>query len=363
MLKRSVLGVPAGAARGSGRMGRVVLISSLVAFLAGVAVAAEPSSGEESASQILPRQAQALERGLAWLAKNQGADGSWGNEGAQGEYRIAMTGLAGLAFLSAGQLPGRGLYGARLEKAIRYCLKNQQRDGLIATPNDNQSMHGHGFAMTFLAEAYGTDLSDELNGKVRNGLTLAVKLTDRAQSSWGGWYYSPNSESDEGSVTITQVQGLRACANVGIPVPPKTMRNALSYIHKSQNADGGIRYTARSGGGATLALTAAGAEVLIMAGEYDSKEAKKAVEYLRRSLVGASTQGAHDFYTNFYGAQAMIQIGGEDWERYYRNLRRRLLGSQAANGSWSGDVGSTYCTSIAVMILALPYTYLPIFQK
>jgi hypothetical protein len=344
-------------------MRRAFRFAGLLGLLAGVGAAAEPPSGEGSASLILPRQTQAIERGLAWLAKNQNADGSWGNEGPQGEHRIAMTGLAGLAFLSAGQLPGRGPYGARVEKAIRFCLKNQQRDGLIAMPNDSQSMHGHGFAMTFLAETYGTDLTDELNAKVRNSLTLAVKLTDRAQSSWGGWYYSPNSESDEGSVTITQVQGLRACANVGIPVPPKTMRNALSYIHKSQNPDGGIRYTARSGGGATLALTAAGAEVLMMAGEYDSKEAKKAIEYLRRSLVVANTQGSHDFYTNFYGTQAMIQIGGEDWERYYGNLRRRLLSSQSANGSWSGDVGSTYCTAIAVMILSLPYTYLPIFQK
>jgi hypothetical protein len=334
-----------------------------LAWSAWACVLAGEEPARESANLILPRQSQAVEKGLAWLAKSQGADGSWGSEGAQGEYRMAMTGLAGLAFLSAGHQPGRGPYGAKIEKAIRFILKNQQRDGLITTPNDSQSMYGHGFAMTFLAEAYGTDLSDELNGKIRACLTLAVKLTDRAQSSWGGWYYSPNTESDEGSVTITQVQALRACANVGIPVPPKTMRNALSYIHKSQNPDGGIRYTARSGGGATPALTAAGAELLMMAGQYETKETKKAIEYLKRNLVGANTQGSHDFYTNFYGTQAMIQIGGEEWERYYRDLRKRLLTNQGSAGSWSGDVGSTYCTAIAVMILSLPYTYLPIFQR
>jgi hypothetical protein len=319
--------------------------------------------GEESASEILPRQIQAVDRGLLWLAKNQAPDGSWGANGPLGEYRMAMTGLAGLAFLSAGHVPERGPFGARLERAIRFILKSQQGDGLITTPNDSQSMYGHGFAMTFLAEAYGMDLSSELSGKIRECLTKAVKVTDRAQSSWGGWYYTPNSSTDEGSVTITQVQALRACANVGIPVPPKTMRNALQYIQKSQNSDGGIRYTARSPGGSSVALSSAGAELMMMGGQYEAKETKKIIEYLKLNLNPDASQGYHDMYTNFYGTQAMIQIGGPSWEKYYRALRRRLLNSQSGDGSWAGDIGTTYSAAIAVMILSSPYTYLPIFQK
>jgi len=340
-------------------------IPILVFMAIGTIAHGEEQGTGKSAGQILPRQTKAVERGLLWLAKNQAPDGSWGANGPIGQYRMAMTGLTGLAFLSAGHVPSRGPYGPRLERAIRFILKNQQRDGLITTPNDSQTMYGHGFAMTFLAEAYGMDLTGDLSNKVRSCLVKAVKLTDRAQSSWGGWYYSPNSHSDEGSVTITQVQALRACANVGIPVPPKTMSKALEYIHKSQNADGGVRYTARSGGGSSVALSAAGAELLMMAGQYEAKETKKAIAYLKQNLNPDRTRGYHDMYTNFYGTQAMIQIGGSYWEKYFSSLRRRLLNSQSPNGSWSGDVdvGSTYSTSIAVMILSMPYTYLPIFQR
>jgi squalene cyclase len=330
----------------------------LALLLTSVAVPAE-----ESASEILPRQLQSVERGLLWLAKNQAPDGSWGARGPLEGYRMAMTGLAGLAFLSAGHVPERGPFGPRLERAIRFILKSQRNDGLITTPNDNQSMYGHGFAMTFLAEAYGMDLSSELSGSIRECLVKAVKLTDRAQSSWGGWYYSPNSSTDEGSVTITQVQALRACANVGIPVSPKTMRSALQYIQKSQNSDGGVRYTARSPGGSSVALSAAGAELMLMGGQYEGKETKRIAEYLKLNLNSDASQGYHDMYTNFYGTQAMIQIGGASWEKYYRPLRRRLLNSQSSDGSWTGDIGTTYCTAIAVMILSSPYTYLPIFQK
>jgi hypothetical protein len=318
---------------------------------------------EGTAQEVLPRQAQAVERGLAWLARAQNPDGAWATEGGQGEYPMAMTGLAGLAFLSAGHVPGCGVYAHRLDKATRWILRNQQPDGLITTPRDSQSMYGHGFAMTFLAEVYGMDIDGQLSGRIKECLLKAVKLTGRAQSVWGGWYYSPNSETDEGSVTITQVQALRACANVGITAPPQTMRRALSYIYKSQNPDGGVRYTARSPGGSTPALSAAGAELLMMAGDYEAKETKRLIEYLKRNLNPNATAGYHDFYTNFYGAQAMMQIGGADCEQYFVPLRRRLLNCQNANGCWSGEIGSTYCTSIAVMILALPYTYLPIFQK
>jgi hypothetical protein len=141
------------------------------------------------------------------------------------------------------------------------------------------------------------------------------------------------------------------------------MRKALEYIHKSQNADGGVRYTARSGGGSSVALSAAGAELLMMAGQYEAKQTKKVVEYLKQNLNPDNSRGYHDMYTNFYGTQAMIQIGGAWWEKYFRSLRRRLLNSQSSDGSWSGDVGTTYSTSIAVMILSMPYTYLPIFQR
>jgi len=37
---------------------------------------------------------------------------------------------------------------------------------------------------------------------------------------------------------------------------------------------------------------------------------------------------------------------------------------QSPDGSWNGDnVGTTYGTAIATVILQLPYNYLPIYQK
>jgi len=314
--------------------------------------------------EITPKLEDAVEKAIAWLAKSQAKDGSWGAEGTpQGEYPMAMTGLAGLALVSAGQMPERGKYGHNVSRAIEFILKHVSNDGFITSGNDGRPMYGHGFAMTFLAEIYGSTGNSDLDARIKAALMKAVKKTQQAQSNQGGWYYSPNSGADEGSVTVTQVQALRAARNAGIDVPEKTMKNAIQYLHNCQNSDGGIRYSVSGGQQSTVALTAAGAEVFLMAGEYRAKEADRAVEYLKKNLNPRETIGYHDFYTNFYGSQAMFQIGGDYWARYFTAMRDRLLTSQSSDGSWRGDVGATYSTAIAVMICCLPYRYLSIFQK
>jgi len=314
--------------------------------------------------EITPKQEEAIEKALGWLAKHQAQNGSWSAEGNSGEYQMAMTGLAGLSLLAAGNSPGRGKYGPNVGRAIEFVLKNQDKDGLITSRNDGYQMYGHGFAMTFLAEAYGMDSGTEFNERIKHALTLAVKKTQQSQSFRGGWFYSPNSGADEGSVTVTQVQALRSTRNAGIDVPEKVLNQAIDYVKQCQNSDGGIRYSVQSGQVSTPALSAAGVEVFLMAGRYRAKEAERAVEYLKKNLDPRRTAGYHDFYTNLYGSQAMFQIGGEYWARYFEAMRERLLSSQRGDGSWQGDqIGSTYGTAIGVLILAVPYRYLPIFQK
>jgi squalene cyclase len=324
----------------------------------------EPKAASPEFIEITPKLEDSVEKAIAYLAKSQGRDGSWGAEGGpMGEYQMAMTSLAGLALVSSGQLPERGRYGHNVLRAIEFILKHCANDGYISSGNDGRGMYGHGFAMTFLAEVYGSSGNADLDARIKTALTKAVRKTQQAQSNQGGWYYSPDSGADEGSVTITQVQALRACRNAGIDVPEKTMKNAIDYLRKCQNSDGGIRYSVGGGQPSTVALTAAGAEVFMMAGQYNAKEAERACEYLKKNLNPNQTQGYHDFYTNFYGSQAMFQIGGDYWAHYFTAMRNRLLTSQSSDGSWRGDVGTTYSTAIGVMICCLPYRYLSIFQK
>src|SRR4051794_25143986 len=83
-----------------------------------IGISARPN--QVRGDEITPGQRAAVEKGLAWLASKQAADGSFGTNGGGYGAQSAITGLAGLAFMSAGNLPGRGKYGDNVQKAVNY---------------------------------------------------------------------------------------------------------------------------------------------------------------------------------------------------------------------------------------------------
>jgi hypothetical protein len=321
----------------------------------------------EGFQEIIPQQEQALQRAAAWLARVQARDGSWRASPQGGEsYPCAMTGLAGLSLLAVGNTPRRGKYGANVARGINYLLSKQNSDGFINGSGEGRGMYGHGFAMTFLAECYGMipDPEGEMGQRLKRCLDKAIVLTSRAQSNPGGWYYTPNSGADEGSVTITQIQALRACKNAGLDVPKKTIDRAIGYIHKSQQPDGGIAYQVGQSG-SRPALSAAGAELLMMAGKYNDKSTQRVLKYVRQH-ISADNMRQHDSYTTFYAAQAFHQVGGKDWAKYFGARRKRYLREQTTNGSWTytgWGASPVFDTSVGIIVLALPYNYLPIYQR
>jgi hypothetical protein len=229
-------------------------------------------------------------------------------------------------------------------------------------------MYGHGFAMMFLAEAYGMEQDTTRQTRIRKVLERGIALTGRSQSRDGGWLYTPDSGGDEGSVTITQIQALRAARNAGVKVPKSVIDKSINYIEKSANKDGGIRYTARGGGSSRPPITAAAVAVLYNAGEYENPVAYRCLEYLKKLTRGGKTSArvfsGHRFYSMLYMSQAMYLSSEENWNNYFPNVRDELVKTQAGNGSWMGDsVGTTYGTAIGLIVLQLPYRYLPIYQR
>jgi len=316
---------------------------------------------------ITPEAEQAIERGRAFLARTQSRGGYWRSNTHYGSYPVTMTSLAGLALMAGGSTPVEGQYATNVRQALDYVLSRAQPSGLIADPaEERRSMYSHGFAMLFLAEAYGMEQDVTRQARLRRVLERAVKLTGQSQSSDGGWLYTPDAQGDEGSVTVTQIQGLRACRNAGIKVPKRVIEGAVEYIEKSANPDGGIRYTARGGGSSRPPITAAAVAVLYNAGRYEHPVAKRCLAYLKDLLRTSRGNpfGGHQYYSMLYLAQAMYLSSAENWRSYFPDTRDRLVKTQNSDGSWMGDsVGTAYGTSIALITMQLPYKYLPILQR
>jgi hypothetical protein len=316
---------------------------------------------EGTALMMTPETDVAIMRGLAWLARSQSADGSFG----AGAYRgnIAVTSLAGLAFMASGSSPGRGPYGAQIDKALAYVMQNTSPSGFIAVAASTHGpMYSHGFGTLFLAEAYGMAHRPE----IREKLQKAVRLIIDCQNIEGGWRYQPVKHDADLSVTICQINALRAARNAGLFVPKDTVDACIRYVKQSQNPDGGFRYMLQAGATSEFPRSAAGVVALQSAGEYDSREVKDGIAFLRQARRGlrSGRRNNHFFYGQYYAGQAMWLQGGDAWAEWYPAIRGELLLRQTASGFWpDSSVCNEYGTAMALIILQIPNDYLPIFQR
>jgi prenyltransferase beta subunit len=299
-----------------------------------------------------------------YLAGQQTPAGSWTSRGA--EHPVAMTGYALMALLACGQLPGEGEYGKQVTAGTNYLLSCVREDGYITsesvrTGRKASNMYDHGVATIALAEVYGQTQDPQIKQK----LELAVKLIQRAQNKQGGWRYTPRPESADISVSVLQVVALRAAKNGGIIIPQETIDRAVSYIRSCHDPrTGGFAY--QPGSGAGFARTAAAIYSLQVCGLYDDPLVLKASDYLNKH----KSEKSWYTYGHFYAAPAQYMIGGKTWEDWYAHMRTTLMAKAISQGDiayWKDiegqGLGDAYATSVYTMILAMPYHYVPLYQR
>lgn len=355
-------------ARHIGTLGRSLCVWSALALVVG-GLAPRIGRAQEAYPERPPhlsaRTDEAVRRGVQYLVRNQGRNGSWVSS--RQNYPCTMTAMAGLALMAAGNTPTEGPYADNVNRAVQYLLRNARPSGLIAAPHmEQRSMYGHGFAMLFLSQAYGMEPNRARQQELRRVLERAIALTARAQSKDGGWFYSPDSQSDEGSVTVTQIQALRACRDAGLYVPREVIDRASEYIAKCQNKDGGISYSLQSRGNSLPAITAAAVATMYSAGEYEHPVSKGALDFTLRTLQSnrGVISGGHGFYTRLYVSQTMWISSEENWTRFFPKDRDTLLKEQKPNGSWDDNsTGEIFSTAVAIMTLQLPYELVPVYLR
>jgi squalene cyclase len=271
-----------------------------------IGIAARPN--QVRGDEITPQAQAAIEKGLAFLASRQAKNGSW----SEGQSGAGITGLAGLALMSGGNLPGRGKYGDNVQRAVEYVLAASQESGLIAADNSHGPMYGHGFATLFLGEVYGMTGDDDVKEKLQK----AVRLIQKTQNREGGWRYQPVPYDADISVTITEIMALRVAS-------------------------------------------------LYYGGVFEGNDLKRGLEYLIQFVPGKgmSDSEGHYFYGHYYAVQAMFLAGGDYWAKWYPAIRDQLIARQnKTTGGWSGDVTDEYATALALIVLQMPHRYLPVFH-
>jgi hypothetical protein len=340
----------------------------------------EVPAGSLARGMITPAAQQAIDQGLAYLETAQHQDGSFGTMQHRGN--VAITSLAGLAFMAGGNLPGRGRYGRSVTRTLEFVLSQEQRSPPGFLFNQNAVLHGpmygHGFGTLFLAEAYGMVNNQALRQRMHDTLSRAVQLIINSQNGEGGWRYQPRRADADLSVTICQIMALRAARNAGFAVPRSVADACTRYVKNCQDihGDGGFRYM-QQGGPTGFARTAAGVVALYSAGVYKGDSVRKGLDYLLQNCrPGNMAQNPwrqdfrdmqlHYYYGHYYAAQAMWTAGGRYWQEWFPAIREELIShpDHQRDGSWlDRRICPHYATAMACIILQIPNNYLPILQR
>jgi hypothetical protein len=326
----------------------------------------------------------AIRRGVSYLVSQQDKDGAiqthyqWAN-------RTAITALSLMSMASVGHQPTDDTPEGRcMKRGLAFVLKpeHQDVDGYFGGA-DGSRMYGHGIITLMLAEMLGMGGDTAQDRLISERCKAAVTLILRSQSiakggsDEGGWRYTPDSFDSDLSASVWQVSALRAAKNAGIEVPKKAIDRAIEYIK-------GTYYSARDASGKPTDLksacaygvngrapvfstAAAGLLSLQMCGRYEGLEVTASADWLLETKL--DPDGLWFYYGTYYYSQGMYQRGGRYWDVAKKNVEEALLPRQNSDGSWAAthhreaEAGNVYCTSMAILGLAVKYHFLPIYQR
>ena len=343
----------------------------------GAALAAPPAAPAQSDSGLRKRAIRDEITPELRLGVSRGFEALLAREDGKGEldsaYPVAANALGGLAFLAGGYSDTTGplAYTQALKRITTALLARQNAKGYF---DDGKSMmYGHGFAALYLAELYGT--SGSRNAELREALERAVRVIESSQSSSGGWDYGPAPEFDgsrgarhgasDTSITVCQTMALRAARGLGIRVKEAVIARARTYIAEAQNGDGGFSYRNKYfRDSSAFPRSAAGVCILYSLGSYDTEAIRKGFDYVNRNYRWPWSN-KFPYYAHYYCAQAMFQAGGTYWTEYFTWVRDRLLERQKPDGSWRAALleNDAQATAMSLIILQLPYRFLPIHER
>ena len=328
-----------------------------------------------------PQCEEAVVKALQWLKSKQNSDGSWG-----GNNRAAMTGLALLAYFGHCETPVSEEYGESCMKGIVYLVNlGVKSEGKMAENiGDKHWPYEHGIATYALGEAatFCKDLKIDVPNLAQVTQQAGQYIIDNQHKS-GGWDYSYDTEGDRGgdvSIAGWQIQALKACSHAGIKFRGMsgTINRGLEYLVKCQDDSGGFGYTGKGPSGNLDYHTLTGVGMLChqMWGKGGRSQVSKAADYVLEKTKFEYNGRFCDLYGHYYESQAMMQRGGEEWNKYNKLFRDELLTNQEQDGSWktpgggkpirataarfadNNEDGRLYRTALCTLMLEVYYRFL-----
>ncbi|HUE14351.1 MAG TPA: prenyltransferase/squalene oxidase repeat-containing protein [Planctomycetaceae bacterium] len=330
---------------------------------------------------------RAVEASLRWLASVQNRNGSWeakafgagqvkvDENGVDRDYAgrdadSGVTALAILAFLGAGYTHEEGQYADNVDRALRWLISQQRRDGNLGFGAGHfATMYCHGIATYAVAEAYGMQNDPTSNTMLRDPLLRAVRYILDNQNPDGGWRYVKGQKSDI-SMFGWQLMALKSAEIAGVNIPREAKSRMVGFLKERSLGDHGGLAAYREDESPTASMTAEALFCKQMLGiRRNNAACQEAAEYLLDRLPKRSQFNEYFWY---YGTVAMYQYGGSGWQSWNEAVREILISEQQTTGEFAGSWdpvspwakygGRIYATALSTLCLEVYYRFLPLYQ-
>jgi hypothetical protein len=350
------------------------LYTPLLAVSNNVVVSAAGGAGNETV----------LQKALAWLAKQQKADGHFGDGNMLGDTAVAVQ-----AFEERGHFPGKGQqYSAIVEKGLDFIFANAVIENISNQKAGNPDSNGNGKGVYFKYApkyAYETGLclsaiyaSKDPNRIVNTGPCKGWKYIDVVRDvvdflafaqdeDKGGWRYEPNVQSDN-SAAQWPVFGMLYAAQWGVPAPAWMKSELNRWVNYIQNPPNGASGYAEPGDMSMSPLGRTGGlliEMYYLDDKSNSARAQKAISYMNNkdNWAYSNIGNAYAVFSVYKGLRLMgvkslpNAVTGGDW---YNDYIQWILKNQSADGSWAADAWAGSCMATGWYIMMLEDTVKPL---
>ncbi|MBL4844497.1 MAG: terpene cyclase/mutase family protein [Planctomycetes bacterium] len=290
-------------------------------------------------------------------------------------YDVGVTSLAILAYVGNGHTHRFGKHKRVVGRALAWLKRQQNADGAIGfTGNEGEAIYNHALATQALCELFAVSRDFTLKRYAEKAVSWIVK----ARNPGFGWKYGVRSGRNDTSVTGAMLLTLLTAREAGINVPGESFEGASKWLARATNASGETGYQSPGGGSSYLPAsdgkfdplpvnTAIAVFARLLEGDA-REDLRKSSAHLDQNLPTWDKNGRKvNFYYWYYGTNAKFQIGGPTWKAWNKAIQKALLpnqetkgcaaGSWKPQGEWCLAGGRVYATAINTLTLEVYYRY------
>jgi hypothetical protein len=177
----------------------------------------------------------AIDAGLAFLASQQNADGSF----QPGGTKLQTSALALLAYLSSGDMPDNGRYGDAVRRVTEFLLRQTPGDRYFGRV-DGSRMRGQAIVTLALCEVYGVESDEQarvrLYATVKDAAAFIVAAQNSKDGASGGWAADPGGAAPDPVVSLWCMIALHAAKQIGLNVPQQNLDRGLEYLRQQRDS-------------------------------------------------------------------------------------------------------------------------------